>query len=39
MYNVQDYSILYNKVVHPVICEGCHFTHAWKTIEWPNYFT
>ena len=39
MYNVQDYSILYNKVVHPVICEGWHFTHAWKTIEWPNYFT
>ena len=33
LHNVQDYSILYNKVVHPVICEGWHFTHAWKTIE------
>ena len=27
MYNVQDYSILYNKVVRPVTCEGWHFTH------------
>ena len=27
MYNVQDYSILYNNAVFLVICEGWHFTH------------
>ena len=27
MYNVQDYSFLYNKVIHPIIYEGWHFAH------------
>ena len=22
MYNVQDYNVLYNSAVHPVVCEG-----------------
>ena len=32
MYNVQDYSVLYNNAVHLVIYEGWHFAHAWKTL-------
>ena len=32
MYYVQDYSILYNKVVRPVLCEGSHFTHNCKQL-------
>ena len=27
MYNVQDYSVLYNNAVRLFICEGCCFTH------------
>ena len=30
MYNAQDYRVLYNKAVRPVICEGWHLTHMWK---------
>ena len=32
MYNVQDYSVHYNNVVRPVICEGWYFTHMWKSL-------
>ena len=35
MCNVQDYSVLYNKVVSPVICEGWHFTHNCKQLHDP----
>ena len=35
MYYVQDYSILYNKVVLPVTCEGLHFTHNCKQLHDP----
>ena len=31
MYNVQDYIVLHNKAVGPVICEGWHFTLMQKT--------
>jgi len=30
MYNVQDYSFLYNNAVPPVLCKGWHFTFMWK---------
>ena len=30
--NVQDYSVLYNNAVRPVLCECWHFTHMWKAI-------
>jgi hypothetical protein len=30
MYKVQDYSVLYNNTVRPVICNGLHFTHMLK---------
>jgi hypothetical protein len=33
MYNVQDYSVLYNKAVLPVICEGWHCTLMWKALD------
>ena len=32
MYNVQDYSVVYNNIAHLVICEGWHFTHMWITL-------
>jgi hypothetical protein len=32
MYNVQDYSILYNNAVCLVISDGWHFTHLGKTL-------
>ena len=32
MYNVQDYSVLYNYAVRPVICEDWDFTHIWKAL-------
>ena len=32
MYNVQDYSILYNNPVRPVRCEDWHFTHMQKAL-------
>ena len=39
MYNVQDYSVLYNNTVLTVICESWHFTYSWKTFArrevWP----
>jgi hypothetical protein len=31
MYNVQDYNVIYNSGVRPVINDGWHFTHMWKT--------
>jgi len=39
MYNVQDYSVLYNNVIRPVKCESCHFTHTWKALAWLHHFT
>jgi len=35
MYNVQDFSVLFNNDVHPVICEGWQFSHMWKALAWP----
>ena len=32
MYNVQDYSVLYNNTVRWAICEGWHFPHTWKAL-------
>ena len=32
MYNVQDYSVLYNSVVRPVIREGWHYIHICNTL-------
>ena len=32
MYNVQDYRVLYNKAVSPVIFEGWHFTYMWNLL-------
>ena len=32
MYNVQDYSILHNNDVYPVIYEGWHFTYMWNVL-------
>ena len=34
MYNVQDYNVIYNNVICPVICDGWHFTHKWKALAW-----
>ena len=31
MYNVQDYSFLYDNAVCPVIREDWHFTRMWKS--------
>jgi hypothetical protein len=39
MHNVQDYSVVYNKVFRPVLCEGWHFTYIWKTLAWQHHFT
>jgi hypothetical protein len=39
MYNVQDYSILYNSVVRPDVCKGWHFAQMWKALGWPHHFT
>ena len=41
MYNVQDYSVLYNYAVRPVICEDWDFTHIWKALArlWQHHFT
>ena len=33
IYNVQDYSVLYNNSVLPVICECWHFTLVWKHLH------
>jgi hypothetical protein len=39
MYNVQDYSFLYDNAVCPVISEDWHFTHMWKALVWQHHFT
>jgi hypothetical protein len=39
IFNVQDYSVLDNNAVRPVIREGWHFTHMWKGLAWPHHFT
>jgi hypothetical protein len=39
MYNVQDYIILYDNAVRPVISESWRFTHMLKTHERPHHFT
>jgi len=33
MYNVQEYIVLYNNAIPPVICDGWHFL-----LTWPQYF-
>jgi len=38
MHYVQDLSVLYNNVVHKVICEGWHLTYMWGTLEWSHHF-
>ena len=38
IYNVQDYSVLYNNAVRPVIYEGWHFIYMWKTLAWPHHY-
>jgi hypothetical protein len=35
MYNVQDYNVLYDKVVRQGACEGWHFTHNGKQLHDP----
>jgi len=35
----QDYRVLYNNAVRPVICEGWHYTHMRKTFTGPHHFT
>ena len=37
-YDVQDYSILNDYDVRPVIYEGRHFTHNWKALAWLHHF-
>jgi len=32
MKNVQDYIILYNNAVRPVLGDGCHFTYMCNTL-------
>jgi hypothetical protein len=39
IYNVQDYSVLYNNAVHLATCEDWHYTHMWKAHQWPHHFT
>ena len=39
MYNAQYYSVLNNKAVRQVICEGSHFTHMWKKFTLSHHFT
>ena len=38
MYNVQDYSILCENAVRPVIWERWHFIHMWKVLELLHHF-
>ena len=33
------YILIYDNAVRPVICEGWHFTHTWKTLTSPHHFT
>ena len=39
MYNVQDYSVLYNNTVRSVICEGWQFTHMCKRLAGTHHLT
>ena len=39
MHNAQYYSVLNNKAVRQVICEGSHFTHMWKKFTLSHHFT
>jgi hypothetical protein len=32
--SVQDFSVLFNNDVHPVICESWQFSHMWKALAW-----
>ena len=32
MYNVGDYSLLYNNAVTTVTCKAWHVTHMWKVL-------
>ena len=32
LYNVQDYSVLYNNDVRSSLCGAWHFVHIWKTL-------
>ena len=32
MYNVGDYSLLYNNAVTMVTCKAWHVTHMWKVL-------
>ena len=35
IYNVQDYSVLYNDTAGPIICEGWSLTRMWKAPALP----
>jgi hypothetical protein len=37
LYNVQDYRVLYNNTVHPVICESWHLTHMLKALSTASF--
>jgi len=39
MYNVTDYSFIYNNAVRSVICQDWHFTNTWKALASPHHFT
>ena len=39
MYNVQDYSVLYNNTVRSVICEGWQFTRMCKRLAGTHHLT
>jgi len=34
--SLQDYTILYNNAILPVIHEAWHFTYMWKALAWRN---
>jgi len=38
MSEVQDFSVLFNNLAHPVIYESWHFTRNRKTFTWPHHF-
>jgi hypothetical protein len=39
MFNVQDYSILYNDAVRMHIWQGWHLIHMLKPLAWEHHFT
>ena len=39
IYNVHDYSVLYNDTVGPIICEGWSLTRMWKAPALPDNTT